>query len=266
MRGLTGVACSRMRTGRSRLRGLRPSHPRSGLPVLGAAASVKQMVRASHHRPRPYSRAEHISDAVVHIAGLSLGLMAVPVLIVLTALYRGDPVSVLGVSLYSSAMVAMLLFSALYNISVRWPWGRARAWLLKRLDHAAIYVKIAATYTPFALISGQGTALTLGLWATAAVGVGLKLASPVRFRWLSLALYLGMGWAGVVMGQSLLAALPLPVVVLMGVGGGLYTVGVAFYLWRGLPFHYTLWHVLVLAATLVFYAAVLCMVVLPAPV
>jgi hemolysin III len=224
------------------------------------------MRHAPIRRIRPYSRAEHLSDAVVHIVGLSLGLMAVPVLIVLTALYRGDALSVLGVSVYSSAMVAMLLFSALYNISLRWPWGRARAWILQRLDHAAIYVKIAATYTPFALLSGHGLTLTIGLWATAAVGVGLKLASPVRFKWLALALYLGMGWAGVVAGQDVLAALPLPVLVLMGLGGGLYTLGVGFYLWRGLPFHYTLWHVLVLAATLVFYAAVLCLVVLPGPV
>ena len=214
-------------------------------------------------RLRPYSRAEHVSDAVVHIVGLSLGLMAVPVLIVLTALYRGDAVSILSVSLYSSAMVAMLLCSALYNISLRWPWGRARAWILQRLDHSAIFVKIAATYMPFALISGQGVALSLGLWAAAAVGVVLKLASPVRFRWVALALYLGMGWAGVVVGHAVLAALPLPVLVLMAVGGGLYTVGVGFYLWRGLPFHYTLWHILVLAATLVFYAAVLCLVLMP---
>lgn len=204
-----------------------------------------------------YSRAEWLSDAVVHVAGVSLVLMAVPVLIVVTVIERGDLAAVSGVSIYGAALIAMLACSALYNIGVRFHWGAAREWLFKRLDHAAIYVKIAGTYTPFTLLSGHGVGLTLGLWAAALAGVALKLISPYRFRWLALGLYLAMGWAGVIAGQALLAALPMPVVVLMLVGGALYTGGVVFYLWERLPFHNTIWHVCVLAASLVFYAAVL---------
>lgn len=204
-----------------------------------------------------YSRAERLSDAVVHVAGLSLVLMAVPVLIVVTALQRGDALSLTGVSIYGGALIAMIFCSALYNMTQTLDWGAAREWLFKRLDHSAIYVKIAGTYTPFTLLSGHGMALTLGLWGAALAGVALKLICPWRFRWLGLALYLGMGWAGVVAGQALLASLPLPVVVLMAVGGGLYTGGVVFYLWEKLPFHNTIWHGFVLAASLVFYAAVL---------
>lgn len=204
-----------------------------------------------------YSRAERLSDAVVHVTGLSLVLMAVPVLVVVTALHRGDALSLTGVSIYGGALFAMIFCSALYNMTEGLDWGAAREWLFKRLDHAAIYVKIAGTYTPFTLLSGHGVALTIGLWGAALAGVSLKLISPWRFRWLGLALYLGMGWAGVVAGQALLAELPLPVLVLMLVGGALYTGGVVFYLWERLPFHNTIWHVFVLAASLVFYAAVL---------
>jgi hemolysin III len=207
-----------------------------------------------------YSRAELLSDAVVHVTGLVLVLVAIPVLIVLTAILRGDAAALLGVSVYGAAMVAMIACSALYNMTP----GAARAWLYRRLDHSAIYIKIAGTYTPFTLLSGHGLALTAGVWGAAVLGVGLKIVSPERFRWAALALYLGMGWVGVVAGQALIAALPTPVWGLMVVGGLLYTAGVAFYLWERLPFHTTIWHGFVLAATFVFYAAVVTLVVLGA--
>jgi hemolysin III len=209
------------------------------------------------HRPA-YSRAEFVSDAVVHVAGLTLALIAIPALIVLTALLRGDGPALVGVSVYGVAMVAMIGCSALYNMTP----GTARAWLYQRLDHSAIYIKIAGTYTPFTLLSGHGLALTAGVWGAAALGVGLKILSPERFRWAALALYLGMGWAGIVAGQALIAALPGSVLALMVAGGILYTAGVAFYLWERLPFHTTIWHVFVLTATFVFYAAVVTLVVL----
>lgn len=204
-------------------------------------------------RDRPaYSRAEGVSDAVVHWTGLFAVAGAVPVLIVLAVMLRGDVAAVAGVSIYAAALALMILCSALYNSLGPPAWG----WFLRRLDHAAIYLKIAGTYTPFALLTGQGTGLVAGLWGAAAAGVAMKLAAPQRFRWIGLALYLGMGWAGVLVGGGLLDALPLPVTLLMLVGGLLYTVGVGFYLCECLRFHTTIWHVLVLAASFVFYAAV----------
>jgi hemolysin III len=201
---------------------------------------------------RAYSRAEYVSDAVVHVAGLVLALMAVPALVVAAALLRGDTPALVGTVVYGVALILMLGCSALYNMIPRPDWG----WLLQRLDHSAIYMKIAGTYTPFTLITGQGLALTAGLWGAALLGIVLKVTDPHRFRWAGLALYLGMGWVGVVAGGALLDALPVPVVVLMGVGGGLYTLGVVFYLWKRLPFHTTIWHVFVLAASAVFFAAI----------
>jgi hemolysin III len=206
---------------------------------------------------RVYTRAEYLSDAVVHVAGVGLALMAVPALIASAVVLRGDAPTLVGTAIYGAALILMLGFSALYNMVRRPDW----TWLLKRLDHSAIYMKIAGTYTPFTLITGQGLALTVGLWGAALLGVGLKVADPVRFRWQGLALYLGMGWAGVVAGGALLAALPGPVVGLMIAGGLLYTLGVVFYLWERLPYHNTIWHVFVLAASAVFFAAVTVLVV-----
>jgi hemolysin III len=199
-----------------------------------------------------YSRAEYVSDAVVHVAGLAVVLGAVPALIVLTASVRGDFAAMVGTSVYGVTLVLMILCSAIYNMVGEGRW----IWLLRRLDHSAIYLKIAGTYTPFALLTGHGAALTLGIWAAATAGVGLKLFSPERFRWLALSLYLGMGWAGVLAGGELFAAVPGAVIVLMLIGGGLYTFGVVFHLWDRLPFHNTIWHLFVLAASIVFYVAV----------
>lgn len=199
-----------------------------------------------------YSPAERMSDAVIHVTGLVIVLAAVPVLITLAAFLRGDLTAVLAVSVYGAALIAMILFSALYNMIAHPGW----TWLLKRLDHSAIYLKIAGTYTPFTLLSGHGLWLLAGLWGAALAGVGIKLASPDRFRAAAIALYLAMGWAGIAAGGDFLAALSGPVVALIVTGGVLYTVGVAFYLLERLPFHYTIWHALVLAASGVFYAAV----------
>ncbi|MDI3336479.1 hemolysin III family protein [Defluviimonas aestuarii] len=199
-----------------------------------------------------YSRAERLTDAVIHASGLTLVLIAVPVLITAAAFLRGDFTAMLGVTVYGLALIAMILCSALYNMIPAPGWEE----LLKRLDHSAIYVKIAGTYTPFTLLSGQGLWLLAGLWAAALTGVGIKLFSPHRFRTLTLALYLGMGWAGLAAGGTFLGALSAPVLILIVTGGLLYTAGVAFYLFERLPFHYTIWHVFVLTASLVFYAAV----------
>lgn len=204
-----------------------------------------------------YSRAERVSDAVIHASGLAVALIAVPILIAVTALLRGDFTAMLAISVYGAALIAMILCSALYNL-VRHPGWTG---FLKRLDHSAIYVKIAGTYTPFTLLSGHGGWLLAGIWGAAAAGIGIKIVAPDRFRLAALALYLGMGWVGVAAGGAVFAALSAPVIALIAVGGFLYTTGVAFYLFERLPFHYTIWHVFVLAASLVFYAAVTVQVV-----
>ena len=199
-----------------------------------------------------YSRAEYLSDAVVHVLGVVAVLSAVPVLITLTVLWRGDAVSVAAVVIYGVTLLAMILFSALYNMirSERWQG------ILQRLDHSAIYLKIAGTYTPFMLLTGHGITLLAGLWTAALAGLGLKMIDPVRFRWIGLALYLGMGWAGLFAGWAVFGQMSWPVLALILVGGMLYTVGVVFYLAKRMVYHNTIWHVFVLAATVMFFAAI----------
>ncbi len=206
----------------------------------------------AHIRPA-YSRAERVSDGVIHVLGVSSALIAVPMLIILTIYYRSDPVAVLGASIYGVTLVLMLTFSALYNMIEHDDWSA----FLRRLDHSGIYVKIAGTYTPFLLLSGtQPTGLLIGLWFSATLGSALKMFDPNRFRWFGLALYLLMGWAAVWAGQSMLAELSPTVITLMIAGGLVYTAGVAFYLLDWLPFHNTIWHVFVLVGSVLFFAAV----------
>jgi hemolysin III len=215
------------------------------------------MIQPALHRPN-YSRAEVMSDAVVHVLGLVMVTAGVPVLIVLAALLRGDAASVVGASVYGATLVLMILCSALYNMIQRPDW----AWLLQRMDHSAIYLKIAGTYTPFILLTGQGGFLGGLVWIAAGFGVALKVHSPQRFRAIGLALYLGMGWAAVALGGEMIAVLPGDVLALMVSAGILYSVGVAFYLWERLTFHYTIWHIFVLTASLTLYAAVLLLIVI----
>ncbi|MDJ1016485.1 MAG: hemolysin III family protein [Paracoccaceae bacterium] len=200
-----------------------------------------------------YTRAEYLSDAVVHVVGVVAVAAAVPALIVTAILTDGESGRVAGAAVYGATFVLMILCSALYNLIPHPDWE----WLLKRLDHSAIYLKIAGTFTAFALIAGHGWWLISGLWAAAGAGVSLKLYAPERFKGLSLCLYLGMGWFGAVLGWSLFASLPVAVVALIASGGGLYTAGVMFYLWNRLPHHMAIWHVFVLTASLTIYAAIM---------
>ncbi|OWU84301.1 Hly-III family protein [Oceanicola sp. 22II-s10i] len=199
-----------------------------------------------------YSRAERFSDGVVHVMGVALALISVPLLIGFTVA-GGDARMVWATGIYGATLVAMLTFSALYNMidSIRWKG------LLKRFDHSGIYFKIAGTYTPFVLTTGaQPSTLLAGLWGTAAFGAFMKFVAPNRYRLLAVALYLCMGWAVMVADRGLLAELSGPVLTLMLAGGIVYTFGVVFYLFDRLPFHYTIWHVFVLVGTGLFFAAV----------
>ena len=185
-------------------------------------------------------------------------------MIVLAALLDGTGPVIAGVSVYAAGMLAMLGCSAAYHLlpMVRPAWRD----VLRRLDHAAIYVKIAATQTPFAmLIGGASVAWLLGsIWAAALGGALARIFWPRGFRRFALPLYLVLGWAGVAIFRPQLfssgADFTLPetaTVILVITGGALYTAGVGFFLAERLRFHNAIWHGFVLAATFVFYAAVL---------
>jgi hemolysin III len=202
-----------------------------------------------------YSRPERIADAVVHGLGLTFGLAAF-VSLAIIVLPSGDILLWLALGLYGAGLLAMLGCSALYNLAGP---GRWKA-VLRRLDHAAIFVMIAGTYTPFMLIA-VGGAWGLGLlafvWSVALCGAMLKLFWPSRLDRLSVAAYLLLGWSVVVALGPLFGALSAAGLVLLGTGGLLYSLGVAFHLWHRLPYQNAVWHAFVLAAAACHFSAVL---------
>ena len=198
-------------------------------------------------------RAERLSDAIVHVLGVTLAAIAVPVVVWLAVTWRGEAGVVAAVSVYAATLLAMLGCSALYNMSGE---GRFTP-LLRRLDHSAIYLKIAGSFTPLVALTGSaGAGFLAGLWAVALGGTSLKLISPDRLRWLGLTLYLGLAWVGVFFGRQILADVDPFVATLIAVAGVLYTVGVPVYLAKKLPFQTAIWHVFVLVATAVLFTAV----------
>jgi len=187
----------------------------------------------------------------VHLTGLAGVVLAVPFLIDLatsTGITGRDTAAIV----YGLCLTAMIVCSALYNMFPHPNW----TWLFRRLDHSAIYLKIVGTYTAFALIAGQGFVLAAVLWAVAVFGIILKLISPARWKILSILLYLGMGWGGVTFGADVFKGLPQTVFQMIAVGGILYSIGVVFHLWTRLPYHNTIWHVFVLAASAAIYTGV----------
>ncbi len=205
-------------------------------------------------REPTYTRAERLADAVLHITGVSAALIAAPALIVLAASLHGPSAALWASSIYAVTLVAMFAASACYHLM---PLSRLRP-VWRRLDHAAIYAKIAGTYTPFTvLLGGERAALILaGMWSAAGLGILLRMVGSPRLEWLMLGLYLAMGWAVIVIGWPILGALQTAALVLLVTGGGLYTLGVVFHLWDSLPFQNAIWHGFVLVASFVFYAAV----------
>lgn len=204
-----------------------------------------------------FTRAERIADAAVHCTGLALAVLAAPVLVTLCAVFYGAGKEIAGVSIYVAGMLLMLGCSAAYHMIPTTAWRE----VLRRMDHAAIYLKIAATQTPFAvLIGGSGAPWLLGtVWTAALGGAAAKLFWPERMGRLALPLYLALGWAGAALfwpaadGEALAFATS----VLVVVGGLLYTIGVGFFLAERLRFHNAIWHSFVLVATFVFYSAVM---------
>lgn len=201
---------------------------------------------------RTYSRHELVSDAVLHWAALACALAAVPVLIVMTALWRGSDAGLVGVTLYGVTLIVMLGASLAYNHLPRQDWTE----LLKRIDHSAIYLKIAGTYTPFALLSGAGGTMLAVIWTVAVVASVGNFVVPRRPLAVGIGICLGMGWAVLIGGQDLLARISTPVLVLMLVGGSLYTLGTLFLVMDRWRFHNTIWHGFVVVASTLFFVAV----------
>lgn len=214
---------------------------------------------AGTHR-RIHSARERCADGIVHFASVLAGIVGATLLVVLSVT-RHDPGKVAAIGVYGVGMVAMFAASAAYNFAY---YTRFRA-LLRRLDHSAIFLMIAGTYTPLTtqLMGGIVAPLsTLAIWLTASAGVGMKLATPKLFERVGVALYLILGWIGIVVFGPYVPGLPTATAWTLVAGGLLYTAGVIFHVWERLPFQNAIWHLFVLAAAACHWVSILTGVVL----
>ena len=203
-------------------------------------------MQSEHHFPS-YSRAERGVDNAVHLIGVPAGVIAAAWLLAGVCRSSESGRLIASMSVYAAGLIGMLGASAAYHLTRP---GRAKE-LLRRADHAMIYVMIAGSYTPFALnvLEPPGGVLLCGIiWALAAIGIVLKLIFPRRFEGLSLALYLGMGWAMLFMIRPLIDRLPSQSLDLLVGGGVVYSLGALIYTRRRLRFHTAVWHAMVLVA------------------
>lgn len=200
---------------------------------------------------RQYSRSESRVDAAIHVVGI---LLAINGSLWLLAHVTGLPV-IISISVYCAGLLSMILASAAYHLSRHNPTKE----VLRRLDHAAIFIMIAATYTPFAanrLGSGIGGALLAAIWLCATLGVVLKLAFPRRFERTSIVFYLIMGWMIIAVVKPLSASVALIDLWLLFIGGSVYSAGIAFFLIDRIPYHKAIWHGFVLVAVALHFAAI----------
>lgn len=208
----------------------------------------------SHFRAQ--TRGEEIANWTSHSVGVAGAIAAFPILLFYT-LPRGDTLDVLAVSLYASTMLLMFGSSMIYHML---PTGRAKA-VLRKLDHAAIYLLIAGTYTPFTfsvLAGAWGWSLFGVIWALAALGLFLKFSNRLDNEWLSNGLYLVMGWLVLVAAVPLFRNLSLAGSIWLVAGGLAYTGGIVFYVLDSrLRFGHFIWHLFVLAGAACHFLAIL---------
>lgn len=203
--------------------------------------------------PYPYSVRETLADAGVHVVGVTAAMLAGAFLLIHVAQTEG-PAQIAATSVYAAFMFLSLVASAAYHLL---PWERSRP-VFHRIDHAAIYLKIAGTYTPLVVLIGSAFSYVVlaGVWAVALFGAVAKLSFWATDARGSLALYLALGWASVLLIWPMWQTLPGPVLLLIVAGGGLYTLGTVFYAHDGLRYQNAIWHGFVLVASACFFAAV----------
>ena len=206
----------------------------------------------SHQR---FSGGEEIAHAITHGLG-ALGSLAGLVVLVVLAARHGSISLLIGVTVFGTTMVVLYTASTFYHALKA---GRAKQ-VFELLDHGAIYLLIAGTYTPFCLVSlgGRWGWILFGLaWGLAILGIVYEVVLKRPWKRLSLVFYLALGWLILIAIKPLLAALPAAGLKLLLLGGVAYSGGALFYAWPGFPYHHALWHLCVLAGTALHFVCVL---------
>jgi len=206
-----------------------------------------------------YTKGEEIANSITHGLGVVLALGGLVVLIIFAALY-GNAWHIVSCSIFGAALILLYLASTLYH-AIQHPYAKP---ILRILDHSAILVLIAGTYTPFTLVSLRGPwgwTLFGIIWGLAVMGILIEATRLRRFRGWLIALYVIMGWAVVAAIKPMMANVASGGLWLLLSGGLAYTGGIVFYLWKRLPYNHAIWHLFVLAGSVLHYFAVLLYVI-----
>ncbi|MBV6646087.1 MAG: hemolysin III family protein [Cyclobacteriaceae bacterium] len=201
-----------------------------------------------------YPRREEWINVSTHLLGLLLSVAALSVLVSFAAIY-GTVWHIVSFSFFGSSMVLLYLASTLYHSAK----GRRLRQKLNVFDHAAIYVLIAGTYTPFCLLAlrgAMGWTLFGIIWGLAVIGIVLKLFFAGKYDLMSTIGYVLMGWVAVIASKSLLINLTSESLLYLILGGASYTIGALFYSWQRLPYNHSIFHVLVLAGSVLHFISI----------
>jgi hemolysin III len=202
-----------------------------------------------------YNRKQEIVNGLTSAAGVLFGVAGLPVLTGIATAHHNTP-GIIGSGIYGFCFLLLFTTSTIYHITTEPPVKT----LFKKFDHISIYFLIAGTYTPFLLVyvnKSFGITLLAVLWGLTAAGIFFKMLFTGRFEIVSTIIYLAMGLIMVVGGRRFFDQLPLPVLTFIIIGGGLYCIGVFFYLWDKYPYTHATWHTFVLTAAMCHYVAVL---------
>ena len=201
-----------------------------------------------------YSRAETLADEIIHAIAVFSGLIGI-VAMMTFAFSSLSALATASLAIYGSGVLLVFVCSAAYNLLPRSDWKQS----LRRFDQAAIFLKIAGTYTPFAAVKLGGLIggiFLSSVWAVALIAAALKLFGRQSRDALDIGLYLALGWAGLAVLGPLSACVTTPVLMLLALGGMLYSVGVIFHMWSTLKYQNAIWHSFVLAGTCCHFGAV----------
>ncbi len=202
-----------------------------------------------------YTRGEEIANSVIHGVGILLAIGGLGVLTAFASIY-GDAWHIVSCSVFGFTLIFQYATSTLYH-SIQLPSVKP---ILRILDHVAIFILIAGTYTPFTLVNMRGPwgwSIFGIIWGLALVGIILEITPWRRYRSISISLYLLMGWAALTAIKPMISTVPAGGLTLLFTGGLAYTSGVIFYLWRSLPYNHAIWHLFVLAGSSLHFFAVL---------
>lgn len=204
---------------------------------------------------KPYTIGEEIANSITHGIGILVSIVGL-VFLIISAVTQGNAWHVVSFSIFGSTMIFLYLASTLYH-SLPNP---AVKMIFKQIDHSAIFLLIAGTYTPFTLIHLRGAwgwTIFGIIWALAISGIILKIFTATRFKKLSLTLYILMGWLCVIAFKEMITKIPTLSLTLLMIGGFFYTTGVVFYIWKKLPYGHAIWHLFVLSGSAFHFFAVL---------